>query len=86
MIIGVLSDTHNDKMNVLPYVMAEFKKRNVEMIVHCGDIEPKHLKPELFNNLPVICALTEALSIASQNNPPSPSSSLDRRASSVISI
>jgi len=59
MIIGVLSDTHKDKMKALPHIMAEFEKRHVEFVIHCGDIEPKHLDPKLFNNLPVICALTE---------------------------
>lgn len=57
--IGVVSDTHSDKANALPHIMAEFKRRGVEAIIHCGDIEPKHLKPELFNNLPVICALND---------------------------
>ena len=60
MIWGVISDTHEDKMNALSHIMAEFRKRNVEAIIHAGDIEPKHLKPELFNNLPVICALVES--------------------------
>ncbi len=59
MIMGVLSDTHQDRMNALPHIMGEFKQREVEIIIHCGDIEPKHLKPELFNGLPVICALVE---------------------------
>ena len=31
----------------------------VEAIIHCGDIEPRHLQPELFGNLPVFCALIE---------------------------
>ena len=60
MIWGVIADTHEDKMNALSHIMAEFKKRRVEAIIHAGDIEPKHLKPELFNNLPVICALVES--------------------------
>jgi predicted phosphodiesterase len=59
MIWGIISDTHEDKMNAIGHIMAEFKKRNVQAIVHAGDIELKHLKPELFNNLPVICALVE---------------------------
>ena len=60
MIWGVIADTHEDKMNALSHIMAEFKKRRVEAIIHAGDIDPKHLKPELFNNLPVICALVES--------------------------
>jgi predicted phosphodiesterase len=59
MILGIISDTHKEKMNALPHIMADFKKRGVEMIIHCGDIEPEHIRPELFNNLPVICALIE---------------------------
>jgi predicted phosphodiesterase len=60
MIWGVIADTHEDKMNALPHIMAEFRKRHVKAIIHAGDIEPKHLKPELFDNLPVICALVES--------------------------
>lgn len=59
MIIGVLSDTHHDRANAIPHVVAEFKRRGVELIIHCGDIEPKHLNSELFGGLPVICALVE---------------------------
>jgi len=59
MILGVLSDTHKDRMNALPHVITEFQKRGVQTIIHCGDILPHHLKPELFGNLPVVCALTD---------------------------
>jgi len=59
MIIGILSDTHHDKANAIPHVVEEFKRRKVEAIFHCGDIEPKHLDQELFGNLPVVCALIE---------------------------
>jgi len=59
MIIGILSDTHHDRANAVPHIMAEFLKRGVQLIIHCGDIEPKHLDPKLFGGLPVICALTE---------------------------
>ncbi len=59
MIWGILSDTHTDKMNAICHIMAEFKKRGVESIIHCGDIKPEHLKPELFCNLPLVCALIE---------------------------
>ncbi len=59
MIIGVLSDTHIDEMNALPHIINEFKKRGVEIVIHCGDIVRKHLNAELFDNLPVICALIE---------------------------
>jgi predicted phosphodiesterase len=57
MIIGTLSDTHLDKANAIYRIMEEFKKRKVEVIVHCGDIEKHHLNPSLFLNLPVICAI-----------------------------
>lgn len=59
MIWGVLSDTHKDRMNATPYIIAEFKKHKVEAVIHCGDINPGHLSPELFGNLPVFCALIE---------------------------
>jgi predicted phosphodiesterase len=57
MIIGVVSDTHQDKAKALPHVMEEFKRRDVKQIVHCGDIDPKHFNPESFLGLPVVCAL-----------------------------
>jgi len=59
MIIGVLSDTHHDRANALPHVVEEFRRRGVEVIFHCGDIFPTHLRSELFGNLPVVCALIE---------------------------
>ena len=59
MIIGVLGDTHEDEANAIPHIIREFQKRDVELIIHCGDIEPQHLNAELFGNLPVFCALIE---------------------------
>ena len=59
MIWGIISDTHKDKMNAIPHIMAEFRKHGVTHIIHCGDIKPEHLNAELFNNLPVVCALVE---------------------------
>ncbi len=59
MIIGILSDTHHDRAQAIAHVVAEFKRRKVEAIFHCGDIEPEHLKQDLFGGLPVICALIE---------------------------
>jgi len=58
-IIGILSDTHQDKANIIPHIIEEFRKRNVEIVFHCGDIDPKHLDNELFGNFPLICALIE---------------------------
>jgi predicted phosphodiesterase len=57
--LGVLSDTHDDRMNALPYIIAAFKKSGVQTIIHCGDIDPKHLNPALYGNMPVVCALTD---------------------------
>jgi len=59
MILGIISDTHTDKMNAIPYIIEEFKKRKVNLIIHCGDIISEHIEAELFGNIPVICALTE---------------------------
>ena len=59
MIIGVISDTHKDKKGAIPHIMEQFLKREVEMIIHCGDIVPKHISAELFGSLPVICALVD---------------------------
>ena len=59
MIIGILSDTHHDKVNAIPHVIAEFARRKVEVVFHCGDIEPQHLDHKLFGGLPVVCALIE---------------------------
>ncbi len=59
MILGILSDTHEDRMNALPYIIKEFRKQGVELIIHCGDIDEAHLSAELFSKLPVICALTD---------------------------
>jgi predicted phosphodiesterase len=58
-IIGILSDTHQDKINAIRHVIAEFKRRKVETVFHCGDIEPQHLDQELFGKFPVVCALIE---------------------------
>jgi len=40
MIIGIISDTHDDGANALPYVIKELIKRGAKHIIHCGDIEP----------------------------------------------
>ena len=71
MIIGVISDTHKDRANALPHVMVEFKKRNVDIVIHCGDIELQHVNPDFFNGLEVICALNqEQLEKFPVGNPP----------------
>jgi len=59
MIIGVLADTHYDRQGAMPHIIEEFKKRNVEIIVHCGDIIPEHVNRGAFGSLPVVCALVE---------------------------
>lgn len=57
MIAGVLSDTHAIDEKVVKAIVREFKKRGVEILIHCGDIEPQHINPDLFGCLPVFCAL-----------------------------
>ncbi|MCX6717964.1 MAG: metallophosphoesterase family protein [Candidatus Taylorbacteria bacterium] len=59
MIVGIISDTHNDKNNAIPHIMKEFRRRGVKQIVHCGDIISDHVKAELFDDLPVTCALVD---------------------------
>lgn len=71
MILGILSDTHDIGDNVIKHIIKEFLERNVQGIIHCGDIEPQHLLPELFGNLPVFCALNaEQLPKEPFKNPP----------------
>lgn len=55
-----MSDTHQDKAKAIPHIIKEFKDRGVKLIIHCGDIDPKHLNAKLFGNLPVDCALVES--------------------------
>jgi len=55
---GVLSDTHEDERG-LKLVVNELIKEGADIIFHCGDIDERHLKTELFGNLPVAVALTE---------------------------
>lgn len=57
MILGVFGDTHGIDANVIKHIIGEFKRREVDKVIHCGDIEPQHLSAELFGNLPVYCAL-----------------------------
>jgi len=57
MILGVLSDTHSDRAGAIPHIIKEFKKRNVDVIIHCGDIEIQHISSEVFSNFEVFCAL-----------------------------
>lgn len=59
MIVGVMSDTHSDRNGAIPYIIKEFKKRDVRMVIHCGDIIPDHVSQELFANFPVVCALVD---------------------------
>ena len=71
MILGIFSDTHDIDANIIKYIIREFLQRNVELIIHCGDIEPQHLNAELFGNLPVVCALNaEQITKAPFQNPP----------------
>jgi predicted phosphodiesterase len=59
MILGIISDTHEDKDRATPYIIDEFRKRGVEVIIHCGDIELKDVNSMLYDNFPVFCAITE---------------------------
>lgn len=68
---GLLSDTHNIDRRVIEAIIQEFKKRNVELVIHCGDIEPQHIDTELFGGFPVFCALNEEqLEKPAFQNPP----------------
>ncbi len=57
--IGVLSDTHRMATEKLELAVKDLIARGAKLIVHCGDIEPRHWRAEIFGNLPVIVALTE---------------------------
>jgi len=57
--LGILSDTHRDRMNAIPYIIKKFKENKVDLIIHCGDIQEEHMKPKLFGDIPVVCALTD---------------------------
>lgn len=71
MILGIISDTHDIDDNAIRHVVREFLQRGVEIIIHCGDIERQHLNPELFGNLPVVCALNaEQISKEPFKSPP----------------
>ncbi len=59
MILGAMSDTHSDKGKATPHIIAEFKRRGVEMILHCGDIRPEDVSNDLYGGLPVICAVVK---------------------------
>lgn len=72
MIVGILSDTHKNKKGALEYIIREFQKRGVQLIVHCGDLMPEHISGGLFAGLPVICALVddqETNPVFDQNKP-----------------
>lgn len=57
MIYGVISDTHENSKNQLEYIVDDLIKRGVEMFVHCGDLDEKHVSKDLFRGRPVICAM-----------------------------
>ena len=59
MILGILGDTHEDQANATPHIIREFKRRDVELVLHCGDIEIQHIDADLYGGLPVFCALIE---------------------------
>lgn len=55
--IGVISDTHSDRAGAIPHILKEFEKRNIDIIVHCGDIEIQHIGSDTFGGFEVFCAL-----------------------------
>ncbi len=57
--VGVIGDTHGDEMAAVPHIIADFKRRGVEQIVHTGDIIPAHVSASMYGGLPVICALVD---------------------------
>lgn len=59
MLLGVMSDTHEDYAGRISDVVREFDAKGVELIVHCGDIDPSHVDASLFGGKPVVCALVE---------------------------
>lgn len=68
MILGIISDTHGN-VGAVPFVVGQFRRRNVEVVVHCGDIEAMHLSA--FGGFPVICALNaDQLRKPEFKNPP----------------
>lgn len=56
---GLVSDTHDVPTGVIAEIVAKFIQAQVHAIIHCGDIESKHVDAELWGNLPVICALVD---------------------------
>jgi uncharacterized protein len=44
MIIGLLSDTH-DKLNNLIYVLNTYREREIETLIHCGDLISLEMVP-----------------------------------------
>lgn len=66
MILGVMSDTHNIKDDIIRAVIDEFRRRSVNIVVHCGDIEPQHFNAEIHGNFKVVCALIEEQRLKSE--------------------
>lgn len=59
MILGLISDTHENPNQAIERIMRIFLSSGVEGIIHFGDIEPEHVDQNLFGSLPVYCALTD---------------------------
>lgn len=59
MIIGAMADTHLDKRGAIPYIVKDMAARGAKLIIHAGDMMPQHFSAPLFQNLPVIIALTD---------------------------
>jgi len=71
MIAGLMSDTHKISRTIIERIMEQYKRRDVDVVIHCGDIESQHVDAELFSGLPVCCALNqEQVEKPAFKNPP----------------
>lgn len=58
MILGIMADTHRVGEEVIRQIVDDLIKRDAEIIIHSGDLEPCHMKADLFGGLPVVLALS----------------------------
>lgn len=52
--IGILSDTHNHRINLLT-ALEQFRQHEIDTLIHCGDMTDPELAPEMAG-FRVICA------------------------------
>ena len=62
MLVGILSDTH-DRLTTLEKALAEFKRRKVDAVIHCGDLVAPFAARRLKDLITVEDALTAGLGI-----------------------